>query len=118
MTNIVPIPERLEPKKTSHRLMTAVRGYFYSLYNDNSDSFRKFLASVDNKTAITGNRQFDRKEAVDMIVMAAKDAKDAMTAKAKAGDIYHCLVNAMREHPELKLRLRRQEYQRLSQAAD
>jgi hypothetical protein len=118
MSNIVPIPERLEPKHPKRALMTSVRGYFYPLYNATSPDFRTMLASVDNKTAVTKNRMFDRKEAIDLIVKAAEKANDTETVKAKAGDIYQCLVHVMNEHTELKLKLRRQEYLRIQQAAD
>lgn len=117
MSNIVPLPAHLEPKHAKRSLLTSVRGHFYSLYNSPNDAFRKMLASVDNKTAITGNKNFDRKEAVDLIVKAAEKTGDTATAQAKAGSIYQCLNRVMGDHVELKLKLRRQEYLRL-QAQD
>jgi hypothetical protein len=117
MSNIVPLPARLEPKSVKRALLSNVRGYFYPLYNANSPDFRNMLASIDNKTAVTRNRMFDRKEAVDMIVAAAKKADDTVTTAAKAGELYKCLVHVMNEHQELKLKLRRQEYQRIQQQA-
>jgi hypothetical protein len=117
MSNLIPMPDRLEPKSRKRMLLTSVRGYFYPLYNASGPKFRNMLASVNNKTALTGNRNFDRKEAVDMIVSAAKEAKDTATAETKAGEIYRCLVHVMSEHEELKLKLRRQAYERLTQQA-
>lgn len=114
MSNIIPLPERLEPKSLKRALLTSVRGYFYPLYNGNA-KFRSLLESVDNKTSITKNRLFDRKEAVDMIVAAAKKAEDTVTEDAKAGEVYQCLVHVMGEHVELKLKLRRAEYRRIEQ---
>jgi len=117
MSNIVPLPDRLEPKRPKRALLTSVRTYFYPLYNATSAEFRNLLASVDNETAVTRNRLFDRKEAIDMIVKAADKAGDEVTTMAKAGDIYQCLVHVMSEHTELKLKLRRQEYKRIQQQA-
>ena len=115
----LPMPERLEPKKTSRSLATSVRVYFYTLYNATNAKFRELLASVGNKDAITGNRLFDRHEAVGMIKAAATKAEDSLTTTAKDGDIYRCLVNLMRQN-DMGLKLRRREYNRLThqQAAE
>lgn len=115
----LPIPDRLEPKRTQRTLMVNVRMYFYQLYNTPDGKFRALLVSISNVDAVTGNRMFDRAEAVGMIKDAAKTAKDITTSGAKAGHIYRCLVNLMREHG-LGLKLRRTEYLRLThqQAAE
>ena len=109
----LPMPPRLEPKQTKRSLMISVRGYFYNLYNATNAKFRDLLASVSNQDAITGNRLFDRHDAVGMIKKAAEDAKDALTAQAKDGDIYRCLVHLMKGN-DLGLKLRRREYERLT----
>lgn len=109
----LPVPDRLEPKQTKRTLMVNVRIYFYALYNATNGKFRALLASISNVDAITGNRMFDRAEAVNLIKDAAKDAKDIATGNAKAGEIYRCIVNLMRENG-LGLKLRRTEYKRLT----
>lgn len=119
----LPLPDHLDPPSTAHALGRAVRGHFYSLFNNRTAlgvTFRKFLASVDNKTSETENRVFDRHEAVKMIKKAAADANDSLTDTAKDGKVYQCLVAAMRTHPQLRLRNRRAEYERLTrqQAAE
>jgi len=112
----LPMPERLEPKNTKRSLATSVRIYFYTLYNASNSKFRELLASVGNKDAVTGNRLFDRYQAVEMIKSAAKDAKDTITQTAKEGDVYRCMVNVMRGE-KLGLSLRRKEYERLTHQA-
>ena len=112
----LPVPERLEPKNAQRSLMQSVRGYFYSLYNSTDPTFREFLVSVGNEDAITGRRDFDRHEAVRMIKEQAKHAKDTITLQAKDGEIYRCLVNIMKNHDELRLKLRRIQYRQ--QAAE
>jgi len=109
----LPVPERLEPKKTSRSLVTSVRIYFYTLYNATSATFRELLASVGNKDAIHGNRLFDRHVAVGMIKKAAIDAKDTLTATANDGEVYRCIVGIMRQN-DMGLKLRRRDYQRLT----
>ena len=109
----LPIPDRLEPKKTQRTLGTSVKIYFYALYNATSAAFRDLLVSVGNKDAKTGNRLFDRHNAVGMIKKMALDAKDTLTAEAKDGDVYHHLVNIMRDN-DLGLRLRRQQYKQIT----
>jgi len=110
----LPMPERLEPKSSAHSLMTSVKVYFYKLYNGADKTFRNFLASVSNKDSITDNRMFDRYKAVEMIVKAASDAKDISIMDAKEGQIYKCVSRIMRQN-NMGLRLRRQEYKRLTQ---
>ena len=112
----LPVPARLEPKQSKRTLMYSVRAYFYSLYNTTSAKFRDLLASVGNKDAVTGNRLFDRHEAVGMIKQAAKQAQDQFTAESKDGDIYRCIVNLMRKH-DMGLKLRRREYALLTHSA-
>lgn len=112
----LPVPERLEPKSANRTLMVNVRSYFYTLYNASGDQFRKLLVSVGNKDAITGNRLFDRYQAVDMIKNAAAKAEDEITVNAKHGDVYFCLSRLMRQH-DMGLKLRRQEFARLTHRA-
>jgi hypothetical protein len=109
----MPMPERLEPKPTKHRLATKVRDYCYELYNAANGRFKSFLASVNNKDAITGNRLFDRHEAVGMIKAAAKDAKDGTVTGASDGDIYRYIVAFMRTN-QIGLKIRRQGYKALT----
>ena len=123
MTNEVtrlPVPERLEPKNANRSLLQNVRGYFYTLYNSTDSTFREFLVSVGNKDAVTGNRYFDRHQAVGMIKKLAAIAKDTITLEAKDGEIYRCLLSVMKNHDELKLKLRRNQYRQLEhqQAAE
>ncbi len=93
--------------------MSSVRIYFYVLYNAKCSDFRDWLASVNNETAITKNRMFDRYEAVRMIQQAAREAKDTVTANEAGGDVYRCLVHLMRTNG-LGLRLRRADYLRIT----
>jgi hypothetical protein len=93
--------------------MVNVRIYFYQLYNATNGKFRTWLESVGNEDAVTGNRMFDRHEAVTMIKEAAASNKDAATSTAKAGDVYHCVVILLRENG-LSLKLRRADYKRLT----
>jgi hypothetical protein len=109
----LPMPERLEPKVTKRTLMMNVRHYFYSLYNSANTGFKELLASVSNKDAITGNRLFDRRDAVTMIKDAAKAVKDTTTTNAKDGEIYKCLSNLMRQN-KIGLQLRREKYRDVS----
>jgi hypothetical protein len=111
----LPIPDRLEPKKTSRSLATSVRIYFYTLYNA-AKAFRDLLASVGNEDAIHGNRLFDRHVAVGLIKKAAIDAKDMLTAEANDGEIYRHIVNLMRNE-KMGLKLRRQQYQQMTHQA-
>jgi hypothetical protein len=115
----LPMPERLEPKSTTRSLTVSVRMYFYALYNSADGKFRNLLASVGNTDSITGNRLFDRHEAVVMIKAMASKAGDTMTTSAKDGHVYRCLVGLMRNNA-LGLKLRRREYNRLThqQAAE
>ena len=116
----LPVPDHLAPAASSRALITAVRGYFYNLYNNRAAqgaSFREYLKSIGNKDAVTKNRIFDRHEAVRMIKKSATDANDASTADAADGQVYQCMVSVMRVHPELRLRLRRADYQRLTRSA-
>jgi hypothetical protein len=110
MTNNItrlPLPERLEPKNAKRSLLQNARGYFYALYNSDDDTFRDLLASVGNKDAVTGNRLFDRHQAVGMMKEQAKRANDTITLEAKDGDIYRCLVKLMNGHDDLSLKQRR-----------
>lgn len=107
------MPDKVVPKSTNRTLMASVRTYFYQLYNAGNGMFKKYLASVNNKTAITKNRMFDRAKAVDMIVVAADKADDKATAEAAPGEIYRCIVHIMNGHEALRLKSRRAEYQRL-----
>jgi hypothetical protein len=109
----LPVPERLEPKKTARSLMQSVRIYFYSLYNSTNAAFRDLLASVGNTDSKTGNRLFDRHNATLMIKEAAKKAEDVTVLGAKDGEIYQCIVRVMRQN-NLGLKLRRAEYKRLT----
>lgn len=109
----LPIPERLEPPKSTRSLMSSVRIYFYTLYNATNAKFRDLLVSVGNKDAITGNRLFDRHDAVGMIKDAAKKAEDSIVSNAKDGDIYRCIVNLMSKNG-MGLRVRRQQYRQLT----
>jgi len=113
----LPIPETLEPKNIKRSLLQNVRGYFYPLYNSTDNSFRELLVSVGNEDAITGNRMFDRYQAVERIKQAATKANDTITSQASYGDVYKCLVKVMNGHPELKPKLRRIEHRRFEQAA-
>ena len=116
----LPIPDHLEPAASSRALITAVRGYFYVLYNNRAAqgaTFREYLKSIGNDDAVTKNRTFDRHEAVRMIKKQATDANDTATADAADGKVYECMVAVMRAHPELRLRLRRRDYERLTQQA-
>jgi hypothetical protein len=109
----LPIPDRLEPKRTKRSLGTCVRMYFYPLYNASASTFRDLLRSVGNKDSKNGNRLFDRHVAVGMIKKAAIEAKDSSTAEAVDGDIYKIIVDIMRSN-NLGLKLRRFEYKRLA----
>ena len=115
----LPLPDRLVPRNTQRSLMTSVRGYFYSLYNSNT-TFKNMLVSVGNKDAVTGKREFDRHVAVGLIKTAAKQANDSLVVDARDGDVYKCMNAAMRNHPELRLKLRRAQYRQLThqQAAE
>jgi hypothetical protein len=97
--------------------MASVRIYFFGLYNASKGDFREWLVSVGNNDALTGNRLFDRHNAVGMIKQAARDAKDSLTADARDGDIYRCLVNLLR-YSGLGLKLRRAEYLRITTQAE
>jgi hypothetical protein len=116
--NIVrlPMPDHLEPDTTARSLMTSVRMYFFALYNAADKTFAKYLGSVGNRDAETGNRLFDRHEAVRMIKNAAKKSEDTQTETAKDGDIYKCIVNLMRKK-ELGLKLRRRQFRELTHRA-
>jgi hypothetical protein len=110
----LPMPDRIEPKSTKRTLMTFVRIYFTALFNGNEgDMFKGWLGSVGNKDAKTGNRLFDRYEAVNMVKQAAVKADDEATAKAKPGDIYQCITHLLRENG-MGLKLRRQQYEQLT----
>lgn len=109
----LPVPERLDPKSTARSLGASVRGYFFPLYNAPDGTFRGWLASVGNDDAVTGNRLFDRHNAVTAIKETAEKARDSLTASARDGDVYKHVVNIMRNHG-MGLRLRRREYQRLT----
>lgn len=112
----LPMPDHLEPKDAFRSLMSSVRIYFYTLYNATDKTFRNLLASVGNKDSITGNRLFDRYEAVAMVKTVAGKSNDAVTEGAKPGDIYRCIVNLLRQN-DMGLRIRRREYQRLTHQA-
>jgi len=116
----LPIPDHLEPVASSRSLKMAVRGHFYNLYNNRAAqgaTFREYLKSIGNRDAVTKNRIFDRHEAVKMIKKVAETANDALTVDAKDGDIYKHLVECMRAHVELRYKLRRADYRRLTQQA-
>jgi hypothetical protein len=112
----LPVPERLEPKNLKRTLAMNVRGYFYQLYNAGNKAFQDLLVSVGNKDSLTGNRLFDRHNAVSMVKKAAAEAKDKITQDAKDGDIYRYIVHLMNEN-KLGLKLRRSEYERLTHQA-
>lgn len=112
----VPLPERLDPPVMRNTLMSSVRPYFYKLYND-EEGFRGYLAAVNNATAITGNRFFDRYEAVRMIQDLAVQDRNQVVLNAKAGDLYRCICYLMRQH-ELGLRARLQAWRRLTTTAE
>jgi hypothetical protein len=112
----LPMPAHLPPQADQARsLAFNVRGYFRTLYESN-EAFRDHLASVGNKDAITGNRLFDRREAVDMIKEAATKAKDSLTVNAKAGEIYKYVTRIMGKNG-LGLKLRREAYKALTHQA-
>ena len=112
----LPLPDRLEPTVSSRTLMSSVKIHFYALYNATNSKFKEWLVAVGNKDAITGRRDFDRHEATIMIKSAAKTAADTVVMNAKDGDIYKCIVHLMRKN-NLGLRVRRQEYQRITHTA-
>jgi hypothetical protein len=114
--DMLPMPERLEPKQTKRSLMTSVRMYFYTLYNAADGKFKAFLSSVGNKDAVTGNRTADRVRAVDMIKASADKGGDSTTSAAKDGDVLQCLSKLMTENG-LGLKVRRQQYDQLTRAA-
>ena len=109
----LPLPDRLEPTISSRSLGTSVKIHFYALYNAANSKFKEWLTAVGNKDAITGNRNFDRHEAVLMIKAAAKTAADTVVMNAKDGDVYKHLTHLMRKN-NLGLRVRRQEYRRIT----
>jgi hypothetical protein len=109
----LPMPDRLEPKNTARSLMASVKVYFYTLYNGTDKAFRSLLGSIGNKDAITGNRLFDRHEAVGLIKKVARQANDAPTVDAKDGDVYKCLVSLMRVNG-IGLKLRKHQYRELT----
>jgi fido (protein-threonine AMPylation protein) len=108
----LPMPERWEPRATQAALMQRVRGYFEALYNG-AGQFRDYLASVGNQDSITENRAFDRYKAVEMIKDMARENGDLLTANASEGKIYQKVATLMRG-AGLGLRVRRQEYARLT----
>lgn len=112
----LPMPDHLEPDSTSRSLMVSVRMYFFALYNAADKTFQKYLGSVGNKDSVTGNRLFDRHEAVRMIKKTAKEAKDGVTENAYDGDIYKCIVSLMRKKG-MGQRLRSQQYRELTHRA-
>jgi len=112
----LPVPDRLEPKRTTRNLMVSVRVYFFALYNSSNKSFQELLKSVGNKDAVTGNRLFDRHEAILMIKEAADDAKDTIVTGAKDGEIYKCLSNIMSQN-HLGLKQRRVAYHQQAHSA-
>jgi hypothetical protein len=94
----LPLPARLEPQGSEQTLLPTVRRYFYRLYNVEEDGFRVLLESTGNKDAITGNRLFDRYEAVKQVIVLAASEANEIIANAKAGAIYQCIVTIMRGH--------------------
>jgi hypothetical protein len=113
----LPVPDRLDPARTRHSLMTNVRFRFFQLWNSAEakvkTQFHQLMASVGNDDSINKSRAYDRCKAVDMIVSAA--GADATINGAKPGDILKCLSAIMRQNG-MGLRLRRREYQRLTHA--
>lgn len=112
----LPLPDKLSPPK-SNTLLSAVRRYFYELYNTNP-TFKTYLASVGNKDAVTGNRFFDRHEAVKAIRDAAAEARDKCFDRVTDGIIYKHMTHIMNSHEDLKLQARRRQYEQLTQAAE
>lgn len=115
ITPRLPVPARLEPRATARTLMHSTRALFYALWNGADATFRNLLASVGNDDAITGNRMFDRHEAITLMRKAAEKqaARDLVFLEAKAGDIYRCLVRILRDH-DLGLKIRREQFNRLT----
>jgi hypothetical protein len=110
------MPERLEPKMSPRSVYDSVKRYFYPNYNNPDGVFAKHLASVNNKDAITDNRLFDRHVAVGMIRKSAEAAGDPCFEGVSDGKIYECVVHIItKEHPEIGLKHRREEYRRLTQ---
>ena len=107
------MPDRLTPKATKFTLAMSVRKYFYALYNVTNSAFKEMLISVGNRDAVTGNRMFDRHEAVRQIKDAARAAKDTETVDASDGDIYKYISREQKKQGH-GLKLRRREYARLT----
>jgi hypothetical protein len=107
------MPDRLTPKANTRSLAASVRIYFFALYNSANTAFKDMLASVGNRDAKTGNRLFDRHEAVKQIKEAAKAAKDTETADALDGEIYKHVVHILSKQG-LGLKLRRAQYAQLT----
>ena len=95
-------------------LHASVRIYFEALYP--KPEFQNLLASVNNRTSLTGNRLFDRYDAVRMIKELAAERKDTAVVGTKAGYIYKIVVGVMRQN-NMGLKLRRKEYLLLTQQA-
>lgn len=112
----LPLAEHLDPVTSSRTVFIIVKQYYYPLYNATNDNFRKWLTSVGNKDSLTENRVLDRGKAVDMIRKAAADARDASLQEATDGKILQCITRLMKNHGQ-GLRVRRQEYRRLTQQA-
>lgn len=107
----LPMPDKLEQKKTKFALMTSVKAIFYKLYNA-SASFRGFLASTGSDDSVEGTRIIDRSEAARLIRETAKKDGDGLAGSARLGDIVRCLASILRSH-DMGQRLRRREYLRL-----
>ena len=112
MVDILPVPGRLDPPQNTRTLMVSVAAAFYVLYNSNP-AFRRLLASVANLDSVTGNRMFDRHQAVLLIKDAANKSNDRVIITASDGAIYKCLVTLLKRNG-LGLRDRRIEYARLT----
>ena len=111
----LPMPKTLEPKRTAQSLTRSVKHYFYELYNAPDGEFQSYLASIGNKDARTGKREFDRLRAVDMLRTAATRGGDKCFAGVKEGEIYRCFVSIGKAHPEIRLQHRREKYRELMQ---
>lgn len=114
----LPIAEKLSPKLTARTLTASVRQHFYPQYNAPSSRLRELLTSTGNDDSLTGNKMFDRYDAVKLLQKAGKDASDMVIADAMPGDIYKKIVHLMKHDHGISQRVRRQEYRRLQRAAE
>ena len=108
----LPMPDHLDPIRTSRSLPAAVRSYFLALYNT-KPAERAWLKSTGKYDSPCDNRMFDRHYFVLAIKALAKEAKDIMTMEASDGQIWAICSGEMRNYG-LGLRLRREQYRLLT----